>query len=101
MAVYEVPGVEEFTIAHCTECDGIFSLRMLSAEQTHELFTHHMDKLKKIEFAGRREDPSGRLRGDARKMPSIRENYGLSEASESLHLPGLGRGDVGSCPAGR
>ena len=53
MAVYEVPGVEEFTIAYCTECDGIFSLRMLSAEQSHEVFTHHMDKLKKIEFGAR------------------------------------------------
>ena len=50
MAVYEVPGVEEFTVAHCTECDGIFSLRKLSAEQTHEIFTHHMDKLKPMEF---------------------------------------------------
>ena len=53
MAVYEVPGVEEFTIAHCTGCDGIFSLWTLSAEETHELFTHHTDKLKKIELGAR------------------------------------------------
>ena len=53
MAVYEIPGVEESMVAYCTECDGIFSLRKLSAEQTHEIFTHHRDKLKKIEFGAR------------------------------------------------
>ena len=40
-------------VAYCTECDGIFSLRKLSAEQTHEIFTHHRDKHKKIEFGAR------------------------------------------------
>ncbi len=50
---FRLPWHKDWMVAYCEECGGLFQCRRLTAEETHEVLTHHMDKLQPREFGAR------------------------------------------------